>query len=145
MASGLDNKLTGQIAEYLVCAELGRHGLLAAPFAGNVPEFDLLVADRHCHSIPIQVKGSRSENWPSVPCSRASVLRNSASFPLNFSDSVLRTSPSGPYRLKPIRSYPPFAPLRSDGGDDHPLDLVMDKPAVPCSRASVREIQRPSR
>jgi len=64
MASGLDNKLTGQIAEYLVCAELGHLGLLATPFAGNVPEFDLLVADRQCHSIPIQVKATRSENWP---------------------------------------------------------------------------------
>jgi len=29
----------------------------------------------------------------------------------------------------PMRSYPPFALPRSDGGDDHPLDLVMDQPA----------------
>jgi len=35
--SGLTNKLTGQIGEYLVCAKLGKLGLIATPFAGNVP------------------------------------------------------------------------------------------------------------
>lgn len=63
MASGRTNKLTGHIAEHLVCAELGRRGILATPFAGNVPTFDLLAADEHCRSVPLQVKAMRSENW----------------------------------------------------------------------------------
>ncbi|MDL2344110.1 hypothetical protein QOL99_08090 [Deinococcus sp. MIMF12] len=65
MASGLSNKLTGQIGEFLVCAELGRQlDLVATPFAGNVPIFDLLVADEGCRSIPVQVKAARGLQWP---------------------------------------------------------------------------------
>jgi len=41
MATGRNNKLTGQISEFLVCAELGKRGLIATPFAGNVPAFDV--------------------------------------------------------------------------------------------------------
>lgn len=64
MATGLSNKLTGQIGEFLVCAELGRQlNLVATPFAGNVPAFDLLVADEQCRSIPIQVKAARGLQW----------------------------------------------------------------------------------
>ena len=42
MATGSANKLTGQVGEFLVCAELGRRGMFATPFAGNVPEFDVV-------------------------------------------------------------------------------------------------------
>ena len=62
---GRDNSLARQIGEYLVCAELGRRGILATSFAGNVPTFDLLVADKYGHAIPIQVKASRGDSWPS--------------------------------------------------------------------------------
>lgn len=65
MASGLSNKLTAQIGEYLACAELGRRGLIATTFTGNVPEYDLLVCDVQLKTIPIQVKTSRSTTWPS--------------------------------------------------------------------------------
>ncbi|WP_344984057.1 hypothetical protein [Deinococcus rubellus] len=66
MASGLSNKLTGQIGEFLVCAEMGRQlDLVAAPFAGNVPAFDLLVADEQCRSVAIQVKAACGTQWPS--------------------------------------------------------------------------------
>ena len=65
MKKGLHNKLAGQIGEYLVCAELGRRGYIATSFTGNVPEFDLIVANDHLKTIPIQVKTSRSDNWPS--------------------------------------------------------------------------------
>jgi hypothetical protein len=65
MATGLSNKLTGQIGEYLVCAELGRRGLIATPFSGNVPEYDLLVCDDALHSLPVQVKTTRGNSWPS--------------------------------------------------------------------------------
>lgn len=65
MASGLSNKLAGQIGEFLTCAELGRRGLAATTFTGNVPEYDLIVCDDRLHTIPIQVKTTRSESWPS--------------------------------------------------------------------------------
>lgn len=64
MATGRQNRLAGQIAEHLVCAELGRRGLIATPFAGNVPTFDVIAADAGCRTIPIQVKATRSDNWP---------------------------------------------------------------------------------
>jgi hypothetical protein len=62
--SGRNNKLAGQIGEFLVCAELGRRGLIAAPFAGNVPAFDIVAADEACNTVAIQVKSTRSDNWP---------------------------------------------------------------------------------
>lgn len=65
MATGHSNQLTGQIGEYLVCAELGRLGLIATSFTGNVPEYDLLVCDEGLKSLPIQVKTTRSVTWPS--------------------------------------------------------------------------------
>jgi hypothetical protein len=65
MPKGRSNKLAGQIGEYLVCAELGRRGLIATPFSGNVPTFDVLATDELCRTVPIQVKTSRSNNWPS--------------------------------------------------------------------------------
>ena len=64
MTKGLSNKLAGQIGEYLVCAELGKRGLIATSFTGNVPEFDLIVADNTLKTVPIQVKTSRGNNWP---------------------------------------------------------------------------------
>jgi hypothetical protein len=39
MATGRSNQLTGHIGEHLVAAELGRMGLFATPFAGNVPDY----------------------------------------------------------------------------------------------------------
>lgn len=61
---GRNNKLTGQIGEFLVCAELGRRGFLATPFSGNVPAFDVLATDEFCRTVPIQVKSSNGDNWP---------------------------------------------------------------------------------
>jgi Holliday junction resolvase-like predicted endonuclease len=52
-------KITGQIGEYLVAAELGRQGYIATTFTGNVPEFDILVTDDKLRTIPIQVKTIR--------------------------------------------------------------------------------------
>lgn len=66
MTKGYHNKLTQQIGEYLVCAELARRGLISTPFAGNVPTFDVLATDEVCRTVPIQVKATRGDNWPSV-------------------------------------------------------------------------------
>ncbi len=64
MKKGLKNKLTGQIGEFLVCTELGKRGYIATSFTGNVPEFDLIVANSNLDTIPIQVKSSRGTSWP---------------------------------------------------------------------------------
>lgn len=61
---GRNNKLTGQIGEFLVCAELGRRGFIATPFSGNVPGFDVIATDVYCRTVPIQVKASNHDNWP---------------------------------------------------------------------------------
>jgi hypothetical protein len=63
MSTGLNNALAKQIGEHLVCAELGRRNLIATPFSGNVPAFDILAADGLCRTVPIQVKASRSDSW----------------------------------------------------------------------------------
>jgi hypothetical protein len=62
MATGLSNKLTGQIGEHLVTAELGRRGIIATPFSGNVPHIDILA---HANGISghIQVKAISHESW----------------------------------------------------------------------------------
>ena len=65
MSSGYRNNLARQIGEHLVCAELGRRGFGATPFSGNVPTYDVLVADDSGRALPIQVKASRRTNWQS--------------------------------------------------------------------------------
>jgi hypothetical protein len=52
-ATGRDMQIARQIGEHLVVAELGRRGYVAAPFAGNVPMFDLLAADVHGFAFPV--------------------------------------------------------------------------------------------
>jgi hypothetical protein len=61
--SGRSNSLAKQVGEHLVCAELGRRGFIATPFAGNVPAFDVLAANEQCNTVPIQVKATRGNNW----------------------------------------------------------------------------------
>lgn len=63
MAKSFKNQLTGQIGEHLACAELGRRGYIATSFSGNVPEFDLLIANENLQTIPIQVKTLTEGNW----------------------------------------------------------------------------------
>jgi hypothetical protein len=63
MATGRDNQLTRQIGEHLVTAELGRRGIIATPFAGNVPDIDIL-AFANGISAPIQVKAITRDSWP---------------------------------------------------------------------------------
>jgi len=65
MSGGLSKKLVGQIAEHLVVAELRRRGLIATGFSGNVPTFDLIAAEDQCRTVPIQVKASSGDSWPS--------------------------------------------------------------------------------
>ncbi|MDH5666831.1 MAG: hypothetical protein OEY86_02320 [Nitrospira sp.] len=62
MATGLSSKLTGQIGEHLVTAELGRMGIIATPFSGNVPDIDILA---HANRVTghIQVKAINRDSW----------------------------------------------------------------------------------
>lgn len=64
MKNGLSNKITGQIGEYLVCAQLGKLGYIATSFTGNVPEFDIIITDENLCTIPVQVKTTNGESWP---------------------------------------------------------------------------------
>jgi hypothetical protein len=63
MASGRNTKLTGAIGEYLVSAELCRRGLLATPFSGNVPHYDIIASDERGGHLVIQVKAINGGNW----------------------------------------------------------------------------------
>lgn len=56
MATGRAMKLTGAVGEFLVAAELCRRGLLATPFAGNVPHYDIIASGQAGGHVPVQVK-----------------------------------------------------------------------------------------
>jgi hypothetical protein len=63
MATGRSNQLAKQIGEYLVAAELGRRGLIAATFSGSVPDFDIIATDSRYRSVPVQVKAITGRSW----------------------------------------------------------------------------------
>lgn len=63
MATGRSIQLTRQIGEHLVAAELGRMGIIASPFAGNVPQFDLLASTADGKAFPVQVKAINGPSW----------------------------------------------------------------------------------
>lgn len=63
MKSGYSNQLTRQIGEHLVVSKLGRLGILATPFAGNVPDYDIIASDTSGRSLPIQVKAINGPSW----------------------------------------------------------------------------------
>ena len=54
-------QLSKQLSENLVTAELARRGVIATPFSGNVPDFDILAFKRG-KSVPFQVKSVTSGN-----------------------------------------------------------------------------------
>ncbi len=56
MASGFSNKVIGQTGEFAVCVQLGKMNLVATPFAGNLPHFDIVASNAELKVIPIQVK-----------------------------------------------------------------------------------------
>ncbi len=58
MARNFSSQLAGQIGESLVVSELGRRGIIATTFAGNVPDIDIL-AYRDGVTLHIQVKAWR--------------------------------------------------------------------------------------
>ena len=63
MATGYKTQLTRQIGEHTVVAELGRREIIATPFAGNVPDYDIVAADLYGNSMMIQVKAINGPSW----------------------------------------------------------------------------------
>ncbi len=59
MTKSFKTQLAGQIGESLVVVELGRRGIVATAFAGNVPDIDLL-AYKNGRTAHIQVKAIRT-------------------------------------------------------------------------------------
>lgn len=57
------NKLTGAVGEFLVAAELCRRGLLATPFAGNVPHYDIIASGQAGGHVAVQVKAINGHAW----------------------------------------------------------------------------------
>ncbi len=63
MATGRNLKLTGAVGEFLVAAELCRRDLLATPFSGNVPHYDIIASGQRGGHLAIQVKTINRGNW----------------------------------------------------------------------------------
>jgi hypothetical protein len=111
MSRGRRNQLTGQIAEHLVVAELGRLGLAATGFSGNIPTFDVLAVDENCRVVPIQVKASTGLSWPSDARKWMDI---------SVEEGTLRQQFRGPSRLATpdlIYVCVAIAPLRTDQRD----------------------------
>jgi len=63
MATGRSTKLTGATGEFLVAAELCRRDLIATPFAGNVPHYDVIASGPDGGHVPVQVKAVNGNTW----------------------------------------------------------------------------------
>jgi hypothetical protein len=63
MATGRTNQLTGAVGEFLVAAELCRLNLLATPFAGNVPHYDIIASGQYGGHLAVQVKTINGLTW----------------------------------------------------------------------------------
>ncbi|MFB3915762.1 MAG: hypothetical protein ACE14M_03475 [Terriglobales bacterium] len=63
MATGRTTKLTGAVGEFLVAAELCRRNLLATPFAGNVPHYDVIASGQSGGHVAVQVKAINGSGW----------------------------------------------------------------------------------
>jgi len=63
MATGRTNQLTGAVGEFLVAAELCRLNLLATPFAGNVPHYDIIASGQSGGHLAVQVKATNGLTW----------------------------------------------------------------------------------
>jgi hypothetical protein len=63
MATGRATKLTGAVGEFLVAAELCRRGLLATPFCGNVPHYDIIASGQNGGHVAVQVKAINGHAW----------------------------------------------------------------------------------
>ena len=58
-----NTQLTRQIGEHLVVSELGRHGIVATPFSGNMPLYDIVALTPSGVTLQIQVKAINKGDW----------------------------------------------------------------------------------
>ena len=63
MTTGRERQLTGAVGEFRVAAELCRRGLLATPFSGNVPHYDIVASGQRGGHVAIQVKAINRGAW----------------------------------------------------------------------------------
>jgi hypothetical protein len=63
MTTGRGTKLTGAVGEFLVAAELCRRNLVATPFSGNVPHYDIIASGESGGHLAVQVKTINGPNW----------------------------------------------------------------------------------
>ena len=63
MTTGQERQLTGAVGEFRVAAELCRRGLLATPFSGNVPHYDIVASGQRGGHVAIQVKAINGGSW----------------------------------------------------------------------------------
>lgn len=63
MTTGRGTKLTGAVGEFLVAAELCRRNLVATPFSGNVPHYDIIASGERGGHLAVQVKTINGPNW----------------------------------------------------------------------------------
>ena len=63
MTTGRGTKLTGAVGEFLVAAELCRRNLMATPFSGNVPHYDIIASGERGGHLAVQVKTINGPNW----------------------------------------------------------------------------------
>jgi hypothetical protein len=63
LSTGFGTQLTKQAGEYLVAAEVCRHGYLATTFTGSVPHYDIIASNSTGKHQAIQVKAIKGANW----------------------------------------------------------------------------------
>lgn len=56
-------QLIARAGEFLVTSELNKRGYFSTPFAGSVPEFDVIAVDENLRITPIQVKTARDSHF----------------------------------------------------------------------------------
>ena len=83
-------KLTGVTGEFLVAAELCRLGLMATPFAGNVPHYDIIASGQTGGHLAVQVKTINGSAWQFD-------IRQFMLVDLNGTQQVPRTAKPVPY------------------------------------------------
>jgi hypothetical protein len=63
VTTGQKRQLTGAVGEFRVAAELCRRGLLATPFSGNVPHYDIVASGQQGGHVVVQVKAINGGSW----------------------------------------------------------------------------------
>lgn len=56
-------QLIARAGEHLVASELNKRSYFSTPFAGAVPEFDVIAVDENLRTIPVQVKTAKDSSF----------------------------------------------------------------------------------